>query len=69
MYTYIYIHIDLKLHFFCSKFDGCKSLVSNFHTWKSHFLVEALSLDGASDVSIQVVTLMKVRGITAFSLM
>ena len=31
--------------------------------------MEALSLDGASDVSIQVVTLMKVRGITAFTLM
>ena len=30
--------------------------------------MEALSLDGASDVSIQVVTLIKVRGITAFSL-
>ena len=30
--------------------------------------MEALSLDGASDVSIQVVTLIEVRGITAFSL-
>ena len=62
-------YLNLRLHFFCSNFDACKSLVSNFHTWKSHFFVEELSLDGASDVSIQVVTLMKVRGITAFTLM
>ena len=32
------------------------------------FLVEALSLDGASDVSTQVVTLFEVRGINAFTL-